>query len=103
MAFRVEYTLRAEADLFEILDWLITEHAGEAGLRWFEGLEEAISSLGEMPLRCGLAPENDELPFEVRHLLYGRKPDVYRVVFRVTGETVYILQIWHGRRQQFTH
>ncbi len=45
MAFRVEYTLRAEADLIEILDWLIAEHAGEAGLRWFEKLEEAIVSL----------------------------------------------------------
>ena len=102
MAFRVEYTLRAETDLFEILDWLIAEHAGEAGLRWFEGLEEAISSLAEMPSRCGLAPENDEFSFEIRHLLYGRKPDVYRVVFRVTGDAVYILKIWHGRRQQLT-
>ncbi len=67
MAFRVEYTLRAEADLIEILDWLIAERAGETGLRWFERLEEAVSSLANMPSRCPLAPENDEFPFEVRH------------------------------------
>ncbi len=77
MAFRVEYTLRAEADLIEILDWLITEHAGEVGLRWLERLEAAVCSLATMPSRCPLAPENEAFPFEVRHLLYGRKPDVF--------------------------
>jgi toxin ParE1/3/4 len=100
MAFRVEITEEAERDANKILEWLISEHAGKAGLRWFEGLERAIESLAHMPLRCPLAPENAEFPFEVRHLLYGRKPHVYRVVFTLDGETVYILRIWHGHRKR---
>ena len=99
MAFRVEYSTEAEADLDGILEWLILQHAGETGLRWFEGLEEAVASLSTMPLRCSLAPENKRFPFEVRHLLYGRKPHVYRILFTIEGERVVILHIWHGRRR----
>lgn len=34
MAFRVEITENAERDAHNILDWLISQQAGEAGLRW---------------------------------------------------------------------
>ena len=102
MAFRVEYSSQAEADLDSILEWLISQHAGQAGLRWFEGLEKAVAGLSEMPQRCPLVPENRTFPFEVRHLLYGRRPDVYRVIFRVMEDVVYILHVWHGRREHMT-
>jgi plasmid stabilization system protein ParE len=66
---------------------------------WFLALEEAIASLANFPQRCPLAPENAEFPFEVRQLLYGRKPHVYRILFTlVESDTVYILHIRHGRR-----
>ena len=61
------------------------EGAGETGLRWFLKLEEEIASLSEMPHRCPLAPENKEFPFEVRQMLYGRKPHRYRVLFTIEG------------------
>ncbi|MDQ6666099.1 MAG: type II toxin-antitoxin system RelE/ParE family toxin, partial [Acidobacteriota bacterium] len=66
MAFRVEITEEAERDGKSILDWLAARHAGEAGLRWFQGLEKAIASLASLPARCPLPPENAEFPFEVR-------------------------------------
>jgi plasmid stabilization system protein ParE len=102
MAFRVEIAENAERDANGILEWLISQEAGEAGLRWFQGLEEAIASLAAFPGRCRLAPENEALPFEVRQLLYGRMPHVYRVIFKAESETVYILHIWHGRRKPFS-
>jgi toxin ParE1/3/4 len=87
MAFRVEITAEAERDGDGILDWLISEEAGVTGLRWFEGLEKAIASLAAFPRRCPLAPDNAAFPFEVRRLLYGRKPHVYRVVFTIERDT----------------
>ena len=99
MAFRVETTEQAERDILGILDWLISAQAGGAGLRWFQGLEKAIASLSELPERCPIAHESESFPFEVRRLLYGRKPHVYRILFTVVGETVYILYVWHGRRK----
>ena len=62
-------------------------------------LEEAMASLGILPARCPLALENDRFPFEVRQLLYGRKPHVYRILFTIDGDTVNILHIRHARRK----
>jgi plasmid stabilization system protein ParE len=103
MAFRVDISQEAESDAKSILEWLISQHAGETGLRWFHGLEKAIASLATLPERCPLAPENKDFTFEVRHLLYGRKPNVYRVVFTLEGTAVYVLHIWHGRRRSSEH
>ena len=94
MAFRVETTPQAEQDAENILDWLMAQHAGETGLR----LEEAIASLANMPGRCSLAPESDSTPFEMRQLLYGHKPHIYRILFTIEGDVVYVLRIRHGRR-----
>jgi plasmid stabilization system protein ParE len=99
MTFRVETTAAVEHDADAILDWLLSEGAGETGMRWFAALQDAIASLAEFPERCPLAPENAVFPFEVRHLLHGRKPHVYRILFTIKDETVYVLHIRHGRRQ----
>jgi plasmid stabilization system protein ParE len=103
MTFRVETTPAAERDADVILEWLLSEGAGETGWRWFAALQDAIASLVEFPARCPLAPENSAFPFEVRHLLYGRKPHVYRILFTVQDQTVYVLHIRHGRRQPLKH
>jgi plasmid stabilization system protein ParE len=99
MSFRVEITTEAEGDLDSILAWLISEHAGGTGLRWFEALEDAIATLAEFPERCSVAPESRLFPFEVRQLLYGNKPHIYRVLFTIEEKTVYVLHVRHGRRQ----
>jgi plasmid stabilization system protein ParE len=99
MTFRVEISADAEHDAETILEWLLSEQAGETGIRWFVELERAIKSLESFPERCALAPENQRFPFEVRQLLYGRKPHVYRILFTVEGETIHVLHIRHGRRQ----
>jgi plasmid stabilization system protein ParE len=103
MTFRVETTATAERDADAILDWLLSKRAGETGMRWFSALQDAIASLAEFPARCPLAPENAVIHFEVRHLLYGRRPHVYRILFTIKDQTVYVLHIRHGRRQPLKH
>lgn len=98
MAFRVEVTSKAKQDANAILEWLLAQHAGEAGLRWFRKLDQAIASLAELPARCRLAPEDASVPFEMRQLLYGHRPHTYRILFTIEGEVVYVLRIRHGRR-----
>lgn len=98
MAFEVRFTDQAERDADSILAWLLNEGAGDAGSRWFFGLQDAILSLAERPLRCPLAAESQEFRFEVRQLLYGRRPHVYRILFSVERTVVNILHIRHGRR-----
>jgi plasmid stabilization system protein ParE len=81
MVFRVELSDRAQADITAIYDWLRSHQAGDAGERWFVALREAITSLSTLPLRCSVAAESREAPVEVRQLLYGRQPHVYRILF----------------------
>jgi plasmid stabilization system protein ParE len=99
MTFRVELAAQAERDAEAILDWLQSHHAGETGVHCFLALEDAIASLAAFPERCPLAPESARFSFEVRQLLYGRKPHVYRILFTIEGETVKILHIRHARRR----
>ena len=67
------------------------------GSRWFHGLRQALATLADFPRRCALAPETAVFSFEVRQLLYGRKPHVYRTLFAIEGETVHIFHIRHVR------
>lgn len=99
MAFRVETTPEAEQDANAILEWLLAQQAGEHGLRWFQGLKDAIATLSTFPRRCSLARENASVSFEMRQLFYGRRPHVYRILFTIEDEVVYVLRIRHGRRQ----
>ena len=104
MEFRVKTTAEADEDADSILEWLVSQHAGNTGLRWYKALEDSIASLANFPNRCPLAPENSEFPFEVRQLLYGQAPHLYRILFTIDNGTVYVLHIRHGRlKQLFRH
>ena len=65
----------------------------------FLALDDAFASLAEFPERCPIAPENARFNFEVRQLLYGRKPRLYRILFTIEADTVHVLHIRHGRRK----
>lgn len=99
MKFRVEVSAQAETDAGEILSWLLSAGAGETGIRWLLGLEDAIASLETFPEAYPLAPENSRFRFEVRQLLYGRNPHVYRIQFTIESDTVKVLHIRHARRR----
>lgn len=100
MDFRVELSEQAQNDIAAIYDWLLAEHAGTAGEQWFLALRSAISSLATFPSRCSLAPENLDSPIELRQLLYGTRPHVYRILFTIEGSVVQVLHIRHGRRRR---
>ena len=80
MDFRVDLSEQAQRDVAAIYDWLLAEHAGDAGERWFIALRAAVASLAAFPSRCPIAPENQDSPVELRQLLYGSRPHVYRIL-----------------------
>ncbi len=93
MRFRVEYSARAERDVFAAYAY-IAQDAPLNAMRWLEGLEVAVASLTSSPERCPLAPESEALAFELRQQKYGS----YRVLFVIDGRSVQILHIRHSRR-----
>jgi plasmid stabilization system protein ParE len=98
MAYLVRITPRARRDLAILFKDIHAEDS-ETALKWYKGLREAALTLEEMPNRCPATPENPRL----RHLLYGRKPHVYRVIYRVleNEKRVNVLHIRHGARRKF--
>ncbi|MCL2659536.1 MAG: type II toxin-antitoxin system RelE/ParE family toxin [Acidobacteriaceae bacterium] len=101
MRYQVEFAARADRDL-EVL--YIEKNAVEsrAAARWFNGLEQAILALEKYPYRCPVAMESSRIKRELRHLLYGRKPHVYRVLYEVDEgrKIVWVLTVRHGARKR---
>lgn len=99
MEYRVELTNRARRDLSHIFLSIQARELNTAA-RWFNGIEKAITTLSTAPNRCPVAPESSARRL-IRHLLYGRRPHVYRVLYRVEekGSTVFVLHIRHGARR----
>jgi plasmid stabilization system protein ParE len=89
---------RAEMDLLALYDW-IGAGSSDAAQAWYLGLRDAIRTLQNTPGRCPLTPEDRQL----RHLLYGAKPHVYWIIYRVIEDRleVDVLHIRHGARHEF--
>jgi plasmid stabilization system protein ParE len=102
MTYRVELTERAARDL-RLLFLFVRAGESDAAARWFNGMERAIETLCESPGRCPLAPESR--PGRViRQLLYGHKPHIYRILFRVSAKdrVVFVIHVRHGARLAVT-
>jgi plasmid stabilization system protein ParE len=101
MPYLVEFAARAARDL-EIL--YVEKNAAEshAAARWFNELELAVYALASYPHRRPVAPEARRMKRELRNLLYGKKPHVYRVIYEVDEgrQAVLVLTIRHGARRK---
>jgi plasmid stabilization system protein ParE len=98
MGYRVNISARAERDFKSHYSEIHAENS-ESALKWYLGLKEATLSLENFPYRCPVTPEKGQL----RHLLYGHKPHVYRVIYRILEreKRVDVLHIRHGARRRF--
>jgi plasmid stabilization system protein ParE len=96
MAYVVNITARAERDLKHLYQEIDAVNSAVAR-KWYQGLKKKILSLDKTPNRCLVTPENGEL----RHLFYGHKRNIYRVIYRIIGMQVEVLHIRHGTRRRF--
>lgn len=97
MAYLVELTSRAARDLNHLYE-RINAAESAAAARWYNRLEQAVYTLEHFPRRCPVAPEARKLKRPLRHLLYGKKPHVYRVIYEIAegDKVVRVLTIRHG-------
>jgi toxin ParE1/3/4 len=97
MAYLVSITSRAERDVADLYGEMNADQS-DAALKWYQALKDSILSLEEQPNRCPLIRKRNKL----RHLLYGHKPHVYRVIYRVleNRKEVEVLDIRHSARRK---
>lgn len=97
--YAVIMTSRAERDRAGIYEEINAENS-EAALKWYWGLKESVFSLERLPHRCSAIRKKGQ----IRQLLYGAKPHVYLVLYRIVEKQklVQVLHIRHGARQRFS-
>src|SRR5215472_1978186 len=86
MAYTVSLSGAAEADAYAAFEH-IREVAPASAARWLTGLFAAIRTLADMPARCPIIPEAEELGRPLRHLLYGRRTGTYRIIFDIQEDS----------------
>ena len=95
MALAVCITRRALKEIDEALGWL-ARRSKAAARRWHAQLEAAILSLVANPEHCGPAPESEWYPGDLRQLLHGKKRGIYRILFEIRDDTLYVLRVRHS-------
>lgn len=99
MAYEVLLTEDAEKDLEELYDHLSEHDLSERANHVLSKIADTFSSLSKLPHRGAYPKELLTLGIrEYREVFF--KP--YRIVYRVIGETVYVLLIADGRRDMQT-
>lgn len=103
MTYRVDLSSVAKAEADAAFLSFSQYTTPEQAQHWYQGLIEAISTLGTMPRRCAIARENAFFSQEIRQLLYGKGQHTYRILFTVLDEqttpTVRILHIRNAAQQ----
>ena len=94
MAYALQITNKALAEIDEALAFR-AHRSVAAAVRWHVKLMDAIRSLPDNPERWPLAPESDWYP-GIRELNFGKRGDIYRILFEIRGDVVYVLRIRHG-------
>jgi hypothetical protein len=59
-----------------------------------------IASMKEMPQRCPVTPESEDLDREIRVLLHGRRNRTYKIYFSIEQQStgIGVVSIFHVRR-----
>lgn len=91
----------ARADVRKSYRWLqVRRRVPTTALdRWIRRMEETVESLSVRPEIWPPARENKRSRRPLREKLFGRKPHVFRIIFTVENDKVYVLRIRRAGRR----
>lgn len=92
----------AEADIRRNVRWMCRHSTPSAAARWQTAVDRAIVSLTVNPERHPEADEAAEIGIDLRSLLTGRRPHVFRILFTYDAATVYVHRIMHAAQDRLT-
>jgi plasmid stabilization system protein ParE len=96
VTYRVLVTPIADAEAMGSFRWY-AERSDRIAERWYAGLNKAITGLAKNPGRFPVSQDDSEsLGCEARILLYGRRRGVFRILYTISGDTVWVLRIRHS-------
>ena len=98
--YRIEIADSVKADMREATRWIGNQASPAIAAKWLTRIHKAINTLRRQPLRCPLADENDKFPEEIQVLIHGKRHSKYRIVFTIRDDTVVVLYVRHGARDE---
>jgi plasmid stabilization system protein ParE len=96
MPFRVIVQPAASADLNRVYDFLLENFGRSRAIRWRNGFMKAVKILDDDPHRFAEAEEAFTVGVDLRCMLYGKKPRVYRILFTINRNRVRIHRVCHA-------
>jgi plasmid stabilization system protein ParE len=99
MIYQVILQPLADEDLQDAYRWA-AKHAPNTAGRWLVRFHDSLATLTTHPERCGFAPERKRLRRELRQMLVGRRPNVFRVVFVIEPQVVRVVRICRATRRR---
>jgi plasmid stabilization system protein ParE len=101
MTYRVIFQRLAVQDLDDAFVWA-AQKAPATAARWFDRFQAALQRLDTNPQRCRRAREQRKVDIDLREILFGKTPNVFRVIFMIDGDTVRVLRIRRAQRRPLT-
>lgn len=101
MKYRIVLQRLAMEDMDDATAWA-AQHAPTTVARWLERFHLALRTLDANPQRCPLARKDSKVDIELRELHFGKRPNVFRVVFTIDEDTVRVLRIRRAQRRWLT-
>lgn len=101
MSWRVVIHRRAQQDLDEYVAWLST-HAPLTTAAWFARLEAQILALAETGPECLRAAESRRTTLDLRESHFGKRPNVFRIVFYLEDQRVHVIRVRRAQRRLLT-
>ena len=92
---------RAQQDLDEYLAWL-SKHAPVTTAAWFARLEGHILALAETGPACLRAAESRRTSLDLRESYFGKRPNVFRILIYLEGQTVHVIRVRRAQRRLLT-
>ena len=91
--FQIHELRRAQADVRSIAHWL-AERSPQGAQAWLRAYDDMVGRLKQQAESCGPASENKDCELDVRQALFKtRRGRVYRAMFVIEGQDVYILRV----------
>jgi len=100
MTYRIIIEETAAREIRRVVRWKTQNSSLTVASRWYNGLLKKVATLRTHPTRCPIASESEKFPFEIRELLYGRRRQVFRIIFTIAGDTVSMLFVHHSAQQE---
>jgi plasmid stabilization system protein ParE len=96
MKYRVTVLPRAKRQLLDQALWWARNRSVEQALRWLDGFETALATLGKSPERHTTARESGAVGIKIRELHYGvGGKSTHRAVFEIRGDEVIVYAVRH--------